>query len=252
MIIWCFYWTAPQIAHLNWEFTQNTDNIIHTAAGTDLNIYGHVTMEPSDLDNGRDVHITENGYVTVNSTGFTFCLKDIDTCSSGFTLILTVRFHYLLNGTYILSSGGDLQNHKGISLKYENQQLHFIVTTSSNRWVISVNTLLALDTWHKIELSWSRALGSSFYIDGFLVGSVSMSGPSIATMTKPLALGFGYHQQVNLSMTINQMDAFDSPRQNLIINGITSNTCRLLPLFYLLFGVLSNEKYLKSPSLYIS
>lgn len=160
----------------------------------------------------------------------------------GFTLILTVKFHYLLNGTYILSSGGDLQNHKGITLKYENQQLYFIVTTSSNRWVISVNTLLASDTWHKIEFSWNRALGSSLYIDGFLVGSVSMSEPSIATMTK----------KVNLSMTANQMDAFDSPRQNLIINGITSNAYRLLPLFYLLFGVLSNEKYLKNPSLYIS
>lgn len=144
-------------------------------------------MEPSDLDNGRDVHITENGFVTVNSTGFNFCLADINTCSSGFTFILNVNFHYLLDGTYILSSGGDLQNHTGISLKYENQQLHFIFTTSSNRWVISVNILLTLDTWHKIELSWSRALCSSLYIDDFLVGSVTMSEPSIATMTKPLA-----------------------------------------------------------------
>lgn len=184
-------------------------------------------MEPSDLDNGRDVHITENGFVTVNSTGFNFCLADINTCSSGFTFILNVNFHYHLDGTYILSSGGDLQNHTGISLKYENQQLHFIVTTSGNRWVISVNTLLTLDTWHKIELSWSRALGSSLYIDDFLVGSVTMSETFIATMTKPLTLGFGFHRQINLSMTVNQMDAFDSPRQNLIINGITFSTCRL-------------------------
>lgn len=207
-------------------------------------------MEPSDLDNGRDVHITENGFVTVNSTGFNFCLADINTCSSGFTFILNVNFHYLLDGTYILSSGGDLQNHTGISLKYENQQLHLIVTTSGNRWVISVNTLLTLDTWHKIELSWSRALGSSLYIDDFLVGSVTMSEPFIATMTKPLALGFGFHRQINLSMTVNQMDAFDSPKQNLIIhvNGITFGTCRLLPLFYLLFGALPDRIYLKSPS----
>lgn len=54
-------------------------------------------MEPSDLDNGRDVHITENGFVTVNSTGFNFCLADINTCSSGFTFILNVKFHYLLD-----------------------------------------------------------------------------------------------------------------------------------------------------------
>lgn len=46
---------------------------------------------------------------------------------------------------------------------------------------------MTLDTWHKIELSWSRALGSSLYIDDFLVGSVTMSEPSIAIMTKPLA-----------------------------------------------------------------
>lgn len=70
-------------------------------------------MEPSNLDNRRDVHITENGFVTVNSTGFNFCLADINTCSSGFTFILNVKFHYLLDGTYILSSGGDLQNHTG-------------------------------------------------------------------------------------------------------------------------------------------
>lgn len=186
MIIWCFYWSVSQIANLNWEFTQKTDNTIHTTAGTDLNIYGHVTIEPSDLDNGRYVHITENGVVTVNSTGFNFCLADIDTCSSGFTFILNVQFHYLLDGTYILSSGSDLQNRTGISLKYENQQLHLIVTTSSNRWVISVNTLLTLDTWHKIELSWSRALCSSLYTDDLLIGSVTMPEPSIATMTKPL------------------------------------------------------------------
>lgn len=184
-------------------------------------------MEPSDLDNGRDVHITENGFVTVNSTGFNFCQANINTCSSGFTFILNVNFHYLLDGTYILSSGGDLQNHKGISLKYENQQLHFIVTISGNRWVISVNTLLTLDTWHKIEFSWSRALCSSLYIDDLLVGSVTMSEPSIATMTKPLALGYGFHRQMNLSMTANWTDAFDSLRQNLIINGITFSTCRL-------------------------
>ncbi|XP_056004432.1 uncharacterized protein LOC125658725 isoform X2 [Ostrea edulis] len=212
--------TASTMVHLNLEFTEIIEHVIHTTININFNIHGAVSLINSQ--NGKAINLTGNSYVTVNNTGFNSCIKDIDTCSSGFTIITNVNLHQLTDNTYIISSGGDLQNHKGIAFFYANHQLHFVVTTTSRRWVIVVNNSLSLHAWHHIELSWSKTSGSSLVIDNHLVGSVSQPLPVVATQVKPLTIGFGYHHQVSILMTINGLQTFDSHRENLIVNGLVT------------------------------
>ena len=207
--------------HLNLGFSQIINQIIQTTININLNIHGTVNLV--SIPTGNAISLTGNSYVTVNNTGFNACLKDVDTCSSGFTLTINVNPKQLANNTYIISSGGDLQNHKGIALYYFNNKLHFIVTTTSHQWIITAPNPLTLNTWHKIELSWSQTSGSSLIVDGNLIGSVSQSVSTTATLVKPLTIGFGYTQQVAVSMVVSGIQTFDSHRENLVVNGLVTS-----------------------------
>ncbi|XP_062591670.1 uncharacterized protein LOC134253173 [Saccostrea cucullata] len=208
------------MVHLNLGFTQIIQNVIHTSLQTMFNIHGTATLVNSV--NGKAINLTGNSYITVNNTGFNACLKDIDTCSSGFTLAINVNLHQLTDNTYIVSSGGDLQNHKGIALFYQNNKLHFVVTTTSKQWIVSVPNTLTLNVWHKIELSWSKTSGSLLVIDNNLAGSVSQPQPTVAQQVMPLTIGHGYNHQVSISMTVSGVQTFDSHRENLVINGLVT------------------------------
>ncbi|XP_062578887.1 uncharacterized protein LOC134240829 [Saccostrea cucullata] len=211
---------TSNMVHLNLGFTQIIQNVIHTSLQTTFNIHGTATLVNSVF--GKAINLTGNSYITVNNTGFNACLKNIDTCSSGFTLAINVNLHQLTDNTYIVSSGGDLQNHKGIALLYQNNKLHFIVTTSSKQWIISVPNTLTLNVWHKIELSWSQTSGSLLVIDNNLAGSVSQPQPTVAHQVMPLTIGYGYHNHVSISMTVSGVQTFDSHRENLMINGLVT------------------------------
>ena len=210
-----------QMLHLNLGFSKIINQIIQTTISINLNIHGTVSLVTTST--GNAISLTGNSYVTVNNTGFNACLKDVDTCSSGFTLTINVNLKQLANNTYIISSGGDLQNHKGIALYYNNNKLHFIVTTTSHQWIITAPNPLTLNTWHKIELSWSQTSGSSLIVDGNLIGSVSQSVSTTATLVKPLTIGFGYTQQVAVSMVVSGIQTFDSHRENLVVNGLVTS-----------------------------
>lgn len=212
------------MVHLNFGFTQIIQHIIQTTININLNTHGNVSIVSTPTGNG--VQLTGNSYVTVNNTGFNACLKDITSCTSGFTLTINVNLqHQLANNAYIISSGGDLPNHSGIALYNVNNQLHFVVTTSSNQWIVIVPNTLTVNVWHKIELSWSMTSGASLVIDGHLAGSVIQAQPTpAATQVKPISIGFGYHQQICISMTFSGLQTFDSHRENLIVNGLVSST----------------------------
>lgn len=212
------------MVHLNFGFTQIIQHITQTTININLNTHGNVSIVSTPTGNG--VQLTGNSYVTVNNTGFNACLKDITSCTSGFTLTINVNLqHQLANNAYIISSGGDLPNHSGIALYNVNNQLHFVVTTSSNQWIVIVPNTLTVNVWHKIELSWSMTSGASLVIDGHLAGSVIQAHPTpAATQVKPISIGFGYHQQICISMTFSGLQTFDSHRENLIVNGLVSST----------------------------
>lgn len=212
------------MVHLNFGFTQIIQHIIQTTININLNTHGNVSIVNTPTGNG--VQLTGNSYVTVNNTGFNACLKDITSCTSGFTLTINVNLqHQLANNAYIISSGGDLPNHSGIALYNVNNQLHFVVTTSSHQWIVIVPNTLTVNVWHKIELSWSMTSGASLVIDGHLAGSVIQAQPTpAATQVKPISIGFGYHQQISISMTFSGLQTFDSHRENLIVNGLVSST----------------------------
>ncbi|XP_061171667.1 uncharacterized protein LOC133181143 [Saccostrea echinata] len=212
---------TSNMVHLNLGFTQIIQHVIHTNLHITLNIHGTATLVNSD--SGKAISLTGNSYIIVNNTGFNACLKDIDTCSSGFTLTINVNLHQLTDNTYIVSSGGDLQNHKGIALFYKSHTLHFVVTTSSNQWIVTVPNTLSLNVWHKIELSWSKTSGSLLVIDNNLAGSVSRPQPTLAHQVLPLTIGHGYHHpQVSISMTVSGVQTFDSHRDNLMLNGLVT------------------------------
>jgi hypothetical protein len=209
------------MVHLSLGFLKIIEHVIHTTVNINFDIHGTVTLVTNDK--GKGISLTGNSYVTVDNAGFNACLKDIDTCSSGFTLTVNVNLHNLTDNTYIISSGGDLQNHKGIALFYKNHQLHYVVTTATQQWVVVVKNSLSLNVWHKIELSWSKTSGSSLVIDNNLAGSVTQTQNVVGTQVKPLAIGYGYHQQVSISMIINGLQTFDSHRENLIVNGLVTS-----------------------------
>lgn len=99
-------------------------------------------------------------------------IQSLKLISGGFTFSLNVNFKQLQNDTTIVTSGGNLPNGKGISLVYSGGKLHYVVSTSTQKWSLLVQHVLTLNTWHNLELTWNTVNGIEIYDNKKIVGSV--------------------------------------------------------------------------------
>lgn len=165
-----------------------------------------------------------NQYLVIDKTSFTSCLSDLDSCKSGFTIKTNVFFTQLVDNTYIISSGGNLPNTKGIAVYYKNHLLHFVVSTSTQTWHLTTTHELTLNTWHHLELSWQKSLGCELIDNGKIVGTMTRPVPHHATLVKQITIGHGYTTPpTHISMKVEGFKTVDANRASLAVAGILTS-----------------------------
>ncbi|VDI09440.1 Hypothetical predicted protein, partial [Mytilus galloprovincialis] len=214
--------TANQLLTLNAGFQTIAHQILQTTSTIKFTVHGNPTLVSTST--GHAIHITSNSqYLVIDKTGFTSCLSDLDKCTNGFTITTNVHFTTLTDNTYIISSGGNLPNTKGIALYYLNGNIHFVVSTSTKTWHLVMPHTLTLNVWHHLELSWNQNLGCELVDNGKLVGSVTQPVPHQATIVKQIAIGHGYTQSTtHISMKVEGFKTVDANRASLVVAGIVS------------------------------
>jgi hypothetical protein len=212
--------SANQLITLNAGFQTIVHQVLQTTTTIKFTVHGNPQLVPGQT--GKAVHITNSSqYLIVDKNGFTSCLSDIDHCTGGFTITTNVKFSTLTDNTYIISSGGNLPNTKGIALYYQGGKIHFVVSTSSQTWHLTIPHTFTLNVWHHIELSWQKNLGSELIDNGKLVGSVTQPVNQHATIVKQIAIGHGYTQSTtHISMKVEGLKIVDANRVSLAVAGI--------------------------------
>lgn len=99
------------------------------------------------------------------------CFADIENCQSGFTLRTWLLFDHIEDNTYIFSNAGDGSTYVGISIFYNNGQLHFLVGRSTRIWTLNAVYTPVLGKWREYVFSWSPMLGSEMLVNGKLLGT---------------------------------------------------------------------------------
>ncbi|XP_071167716.1 uncharacterized protein [Mytilus edulis] len=214
--------TANQLLTLNAGFQTIAHQILQTTSTIKFTVHGNPTLVSTST--GHAIHITSNSqYLVIDKTGFTSCLSDLDKCTNGFTITTNVHFTTLTDNTYIISSGGNLPNTKGIALYYLSGNIHFVVSTSTKTWHLVIPHTLTLNVWHHLELSWNQNLGCELVDNGKLVGSVTQPVPHQATIVKQIAIGHGYTQSTtHISMKVEGFKTVDANRASLVVAGIVT------------------------------
>lgn len=205
---------------LNAGFQTIVHQVLQTTTTIKFKVHGNPLLVAGQT--GKAVHITNsNQYLIVDKIGFTSCLSDIDHCTGGFTITTNVKFSMLTDNTYIISSGGNLPNTKGIALYYQGGKIHFVVSTSTQTWHLTIPHTFTLNVWHHIELSWQKNLGSELIDNGKLVGSVTQPVTKHATIVKQIAIGHGYTTSTTqISMKVEGLKTIDANRVSLAVAGI--------------------------------
>ncbi|XP_012936923.1 uncharacterized protein LOC101852371, partial [Aplysia californica] len=179
-------------------FKDKVNNTITTTdPATNLTATGDVTVIKSNKTNV--IEVTNGGYVTFPED---VCLRNLDKCTSGFTLTLVVNCVIIRDDKLlILTSGGEDKGSQGLTLVYNKltHKLTFTVQTSSVTWKLTTGLKWLENTWYKLTVTWSPAAGCGLVVDGVLTGSV-FGGvvTSSGTSSKPLCLGCSY---VNTKIT---------------------------------------------------
>ncbi|XP_052098806.1 uncharacterized protein LOC127733493 [Mytilus californianus] len=212
--------TANQLLTLNAGFQTIAHQVLQTTTTIKFTVHGSPTLVPTAT--GQAIYINSSSqYLVIDRTGFTSCLSDLDKCTNGFTITTNVHFTTLTDNTYIISSGGNLQNTKGIALYYQGGNIHFVVSTSTKTWHLVTSHKLTLNVWHHLELSWNQNLGCELVDNGKLVGSVTQPIPHHATVVKQIAIGYGYTQSTtHISMKVEGFKTVDANRASLVVAGI--------------------------------
>ena len=137
-------------------------------------------------------------------------------------MTLEVKFGSLLDNTYIVSSGGDLPNHRGLALYYNQQHLTYVVTTTSQTWSVTVPYIPVVNVWQKFEITWSTNLGIGLYLNQKLLGTHSRPQQTSATLTGDLCIGCnpGQVSQVVIDMQIKEIHTWTVSRTELVNVGI--------------------------------
>ncbi|XP_053407677.1 uncharacterized protein LOC128559582 isoform X2 [Mercenaria mercenaria] len=204
-------------------FVKIEQNVIVTTTSTlQFLVTGDVQLQviankPVVMINGADscVHLNR-------TTGTPSCVTDVNLCTDGFTFSIDVNFGQLLDNTYIVSSGGHLPGHSGITLYYNNKQLIYIVSTSTQIWTLVVQYQPVLNKWQHFELTWNKHLGVELLIDGHSLGSNSRpAGQPITTQTVDLSFGCS-HTSINVDkeMNVTNFNMWSIDRTELVNAGI--------------------------------
>jgi len=203
-------------------FVNITNNVIITSTQhITFNVHGNVNIvtTPSKPDPVISIN-GSNSYIEMHTTQGQSCITDVDKCTSGFTFSIDINFHVLVDNTFIISSGGNLDNHKGIALYYSNNQLHYIVTTSTFTWTLVVNYKPTLNVWQHFDLTWNFNLGVEILVNGHVLGNNGRPNPSHGSQTKPLCVACSHGTvNVNVGMLVTGIISWSLDRNELVNAG---------------------------------
>ncbi|XP_060579493.1 uncharacterized protein LOC132736386 isoform X3 [Ruditapes philippinarum] len=206
----------------NMTFVNISNNVIITTTTTlNFAITGTVNFEvvankPIVSINGNDSFIT-----LTQTTGSPYCVTNVNLCNNGFTLTIDVNFGHLLDNTYIVSSGGHLPGHSGITLYYTNKQLVYIVSTTTQKWTLVTKYEPVLHKWQHFEITWNKHLGVELLVDGHSLGSNSRPNGNTGGKVVNLCIGCSHTSiNVNVNIQITGIHSWTIDRTELVNAGI--------------------------------
>lgn len=149
------------------------------------------------------------------------CITNLGQCNTGFTVDIDVNFNQLLDNTFIVSSGGHLANHQGISLLYIQDHLIYVVSSPTYTWSLEVNYKPVLNQWQHIELTWNKHLGIELFINGQSMGSITKPSPNTGTQKTPLCIACSHGTGNSIvNMLVTGLMVWSNDRTGLVNAGL--------------------------------
>lgn len=136
-----------------------TTNVNLTLIGSPTTVDGWKGGLAVDL-NGKDQ--------LIDSPGNNNCLSEPDNCLLGMTFKISLKLFELKENMYILTSGGDQQGGRGVSLYYWKKRLYLTISTVDKEWTVKTK-FTKVNAFFDLEFSWSID-GLELFIDGISVG----------------------------------------------------------------------------------
>ncbi|KAL3863376.1 hypothetical protein ACJMK2_005133 [Sinanodonta woodiana] len=209
---------ATNVPVYTFGFTRIEHNVLITTSHT-FAVHGTVTIRTEGNINVLYLN-GQNSFVSMHKNQTSGCIADVEMCSSGFTYGLDLFLERIVGLVPILSSGGDVHNGNGLSLFYKpGDGFTFIVSTTTQVWTLHVKYSLAINSWHRYEISWNKLLGVSLYVDGHLIGSATKPAPrqQPATVTRELCLGCSYTStNTSVHMMVRDFKSWSFSRDDLV------------------------------------
>ncbi|BFY97751.1 hypothetical protein BsWGS_00791 [Bradybaena similaris] len=170
-----------------YKFLQIIGDTIVTASHN-LTFYGNMSLENQSV-----LVVQPGGYLNLLDFSQSSCFSDLDKCTSGFTINIVFSISHLdTNSIVVLSNGGaDDSRIRGITLLFQQGNIHCYASTSEKLWTVVTQFTLAEATWYKMTISWSLNLGLIVLQDRELVGStfIPQTLDTPASRTNLLRLG---------------------------------------------------------------
>ena len=206
-----------KITSNNLGFTKIDNKTLYTAS-FNFTISGTITL--TTVSSEKVITINGPGsYITLDKSQLpSGCFTDIDHCRTGFTIGLDINFKTLVDNTFIISSGGNLPGFKGIALYYLQNQLIYVVSTSTKVWTLTVKYQPVLNLWQHFEITWNTNLGVGLYVDGHLLGTFGRptTRPPV-TQTASICIGCSHTtNQILIDMLIKAIQTWSLDRTNLV------------------------------------
>jgi len=198
----------------------NDSGIVTANKDLTFNITGNIQLTNVPDHPTPVISITgPNSYIQMN-TRDPSCITNIDLCTTGFTFALDVSFANLSDYTFILSSGGQLSNHIGISFYYNNNTLTYIVSSSTLTWKLVVHYTPVLQQWQHFEITWNKHVGIELILNGQHMGSNGQPTPSMNSRTTFLCVGCSHGKNsVDLNFMVSGIRHWASDRTHLVNAG---------------------------------
>lgn len=207
--------TDIQVTSLH--FVSITHNVITTSTlNLQFLVTGNVKLEVIELKPVVTITGSHSFIQLQPISGTPSCVTDVNRCRNGFTFTLDVKFDHIVNNTFIISSGGNLPHHSGIALYYAHQQLHYIVSTTTQQWILTVNYQPVLHQWQHYEITWNKHLGVELLVNGHSIGSNSRPFSHSSTNSTFLCIGCSHTTlSVNVSMQVAAITTWSIDRTQL-------------------------------------
>lgn len=153
------------------------------------------------------------------------CILNLDLCAvNGFNLRTRVRFSYLQEGMYVISSGAESPGGTGVTVFYQYGHFHVVFASSTQLWYTSF-TGVTLDQWTLFDFSWSETLGLLVYVDDVLVAWQQHSVTRITAGAVDLDILYmgksvTWETSVNITLEVEEFVTYTATREILIGKGI--------------------------------